>query len=236
MRDFLSVIIPVYNHARELRACLASLQRQTYQEFELIIIDDGSTDDVAAVAEQARRDFSSCTFLQQQNRGAPAARNRGADVARGDYLLFLDADIILEPNALMQWLQTLEEHPEADFAYSPFYFGWKLMRGIPFDPVRLKQVNYIPTTSLVRAAVFPGFDESLKRFQDWDLWLTLVERGSVGRLIQKALFKVKPRRNGMSAWLPSFVYLLPWRLIPWKPRSIESYFYARKIIKQKHCL
>ena len=234
MNNLISIIIPVYNHAQELRGCLESLKHQTIQNFELIIIDDGSADGVAAVAEDAKHTFTQCVFMQQQNRGAPAARNRGADMARGGYFLFLDADITLKPHALEHFLQALEDNPHAAFSYSVFYFGFKLMRGVAFDPERLKQFNYIHTSSLLRANYFSGFDESLKRFQDWDLWLTVVKNGGVGVLINEPLFKIKPRATGMSTWLPSLMYRLPWHLIGWMPAPVRTYIEAQKIIRAKH--
>jgi glycosyltransferase involved in cell wall biosynthesis len=230
----LSVIIPVYNHANDLIFCLQSLSNQTFKNFEVIIVDDGSTDNPEAIFADAQKMFSRCTVLRQKNHGAPHARNTGAAQALGEFLLFLDADCTLRPDALEQFLYAFEQHPKASFSYSAFYFGWKLMHGVPFSKETLKQYNYIHTSSVVRRTAFPGFDESLKKFQDWDLWLTIAQRGGTGVLIEQPLFSIKPRKLGMSRWLPAFMYTLPWERLGWAPQAVTAYKEGQQHIKTKH--
>lgn len=229
----ISVIIPCYQHAGTIGRCLASVFGQTHAELEVIVVDDGSTDGLEAAVAPFR---DRLTFIRQENRGGPAARNRGFAASAGEAVIFCDADIILKPEALEKMLRALEERPEAAFAYSSFKFGWKKFRLWPFDAARLKKMNYIHTTSLIRRERFPGFDESLRRFQDWDLWLTIVEKGGSGVWIPETLFSVTPRRGGISEWLPSFVYRIPWRLLGFKPRTISRYDDAADIIRRKHRL
>jgi hypothetical protein len=132
-------------------------------------------------------------------------------------------------------LKTLQEHPEAAFVYSSFYFGWKLFPCFAFDAERLKKMNYIHTSSLMRRAAFPGFDESLKRLQDWDLWLTMGERGQSGVWINKPLFRVHTGGT-MSRWVPTVFYQLSWPILGYTPNRIRRYQEAEKILKQKHHL
>lgn len=221
----ISVIIPVYNHGDELAACLASLKIQTEQDFEVIIVDDGSTIPVA-----------NADIRFNGNLGAPAARNAGFARSKGDFLLFLDADAILKSHALQRMRETLEKHPEADFAYPSFKFGRTIFTGQPFNVEELKKQNYIHTSALIRRNAFPGFDESLKKFQDWDLFLTMAEKGSVGFWIDEVLFSLKPRKTGMSQWLPAFSYKLPWEKIGWMPKLVKKYKEAEAIIRNKHNL
>jgi hypothetical protein len=89
---------------------------------------------------------------------------------------------------------------------------------------------YIHTSSLIRRADFPGFDETLKKFQDWDLWLSIAESGGKGVWIDKMLFSVAPG-GSMSDWLPAIAY----RLLPFLP-AVKKYNKARLIIKKKHGL
>ncbi len=227
----ISVIIPCYQHAGTIRRCLESVFGQTHAELEVIVVDDGSTDRLEAAIAPFR---SRLTFIRQENRGGPAARNRGFAASTGERAIFCDADIVLRRDALEKMLQALEAHPEAAYAYASFKFGWKKFRLWPFDAARLKQMNYIHTTSLIRRERFPGFDESLKRFQDWDLWLTMMERGAIGVWIPETLFTVKPRKGGISEWLPSFVYRLPWKLFGFKPRPVSRYEDAAGIVRRKH--
>jgi glycosyltransferase involved in cell wall biosynthesis len=234
-KNVISVIIPVYNRAKELKKCLAALKKQTFQSFELIIIDDGSTDNVITIIEQFKKDFQTCIFLQQQNKGAAYSRNRGAKIATGKYLFFLDADCILQSNCLHKMLNILKQSPYA-FVYCPFYWGWKKMKGVPFNAEKLKHFNYISTMSMLKREYFPGFDEKLTRFQDWDLWLTIVQNGGNGILLNEYLFHCKSKRGGISFWLPSFLYKLPWQKIGWMPKTLKKYFDKQNVIKQKHKL
>lgn len=234
MNPVISIVIPVYNHAAELRACLESLRLQTEQTFEVVAIDDGSTDH----PEEALKGFS-CSFPFRlihfsQNRGAPAARNEGARVTQGDYLLFLDADIVLVPEALAKMRHVLDTQTDVDFVYPTMYFGWKLFPGRSFDPKALEQANYIHTTALMRRRIFPGFDETLWKFQDWDLWLTVTAQGAKGYWIPEPLFRVKMRKTGYSHWLPKIAYRIPWEKIGWAPREIKRYREAEAIIREKH--
>lgn len=232
----ISVIIPVYNRSREAIACLESLERQTHSSFEVIMVNDGSTDDVALQVQKRHWRFSFHLINRTKNSGSPVApRNEGFRHARGSFIFFLDADIVLVPSALEELVRALEMYPEASFAYSAHYFGWKLFSGRPFDIQALRACNYIHTSALIRRESFPGFDGALRRFQDWDLWLTIVERGGVGVWVSKPLFRVEPGGT-ISTWLPSFVYRIPWEKIGWMPKEIKKYRDAEKIIREKHHL
>jgi len=235
-QSVISVIIPVYNHADELMETLVSLERQTERRFEVIVVDDGSTDGVGERLKDIRPSFPFQSVRFDQNRGADAARNEGFRRSTGSFLLFLDADIVLEPHALKKMARELESHPAAAFVYSSFYFGWKLFRGRPFDPDALKKENFIHTSSLLRREVFPGFDETLTKLQDWDLWLAIAERGGKGYWIEEVLFTVKTRKQGMSYWLPRIAYRIPWPIFGFTPKAITRYREAEGIIRQKHHL
>ncbi len=230
----ISIIIPVYNHAKELVECLQSLVDQTEKDFEVIVVDDGSR--AAFSVERSAFSFPIEVIRFDQNCGAPVARNEGFRHSKGDLVIFLDADVDLEPQALEIMKQTLGDHPEAAFAYSSFYFGWKLFRGRLFDTQALRQQNYIHTSSLMRRAAFPGFDESLKKFQDWDLWLSIAEHGGRGVWIEEPLFRVKTggRRSPISHWLPKAFYRIPWPILGYTPPTIRSYREAEEIVKRKH--
>ena len=166
----ISVIIPVYNHAEKLKQTLEGLNRQTYRDFEVIIINDGSGDNPEKVftdflsANQSELNFY---FFNQKNLGAPAARNHGAREAKGDYFFFCDADAVLEPNALEILLQALNENPTVSYAYPSFMWGKKIFKGRPFDADALRRAPYIHTMALIRRADFPviGWDESIKNFR-----------------------------------------------------------------------
>ncbi|MDD5043301.1 MAG: glycosyltransferase family A protein [Patescibacteria group bacterium] len=228
----ISILIPAYQAGKTISRCLESIFSQTFQDFEVIVVNDGSIDDTLQKLEKYQTRIK---IINQQNGGAPKARNRGFQESRGRYILFCDADIILKPDALQKMIGVLEANPEISYVYSSFYFGWKKFKLHEFDGEKLKQYPYIHTTALIRREHFPEFDESLKKFQDWDLWLTMLERGYVGKWIPEFLFRAQAGGT-MSNWLPSFIYKIPWNKIGWKPKVVKKYEAAREIIKKKHGL
>jgi hypothetical protein len=155
-------------------------------------------------------------------------------LSKGEYVLFLDADAVLQPNMLNELIHALQVRQEVGFAYSSFYFGRTLFTGKPFDVEALKKQNYIHTSALIRRSVFPGFDPALKKFQDWDLWLALAENGVKGFFVDEVLFSLKPRKTGMSQWLPSFMYRIPWPILGYTPRLVKKYREAEALIRKKH--
>jgi len=231
----ISIIIPVYNQAEKLIKTLTSINTQTYSDYEVIIVNDGSKDKVEELFTTYYQKLVSNNhylFINQENRGAPAARNHGYQEASGEYLFFCDADAILKPDALEVMLGFLNNNPLASYAYPSFYWGRKLFKVGDFDPDKLKQAPYIHTMALIRRADFPtdGWDEKIKKLQDWDLWLTMLEQGKVGMWVGQILFTVTPGGT-ISSWLPSFAY----KLLPFLP-SVKKYKKAVKIIKEKHGL
>ncbi len=231
----ISVIIPVYNQAEKLKQTLISLNNQTYRDLEVIIVNDGSTDNPEKTftdflaANQSELSFS---YFNQVNLGAPAARNHGFRESKGDFLFFCDADAVLEPNALEILLGVLIQYPGASYAYPSFKWGKKLFKGRPFDANALMKEPYIHTMALIRRSDFPevAWDESIKKFQDWDLWLTMLENNKVGIFVDSFLFTVAPGGT-ISSWLPSFAY----KLFPFLP-AVKKYKAAKAVIYAKHHL
>src|ERR1700739_2112141 len=114
-----TVIVPAYNAARTIEATISSVLAQTCQDLELIVVDDGSVDETASLAEavEDRR----VTGISQPNRGLPAARNSGIARARAERLSFLDSDDLWLPDFLQSAGTTLDAHPGAGFAYADAY-------------------------------------------------------------------------------------------------------------------
>jgi len=231
----ISIIIPVYNQADKLIKTLESINSQSYQDYEVIIVNDGSGDGVDGIFASYYRKLETNNhylFINQSNQGAPSARNRGFKSAKGEYIFFCDADAVLVSDALEIMLGTLENNLAASYVYSSFKWGKKLFKLGKFDEERLKREPYIHTMSLIRKNDFPesGWDESVKKLQDWDLWLTMLEQGKRGRFIPKVLFSVSPGGT-ISSWLPSFAY----KIMPFLS-TVKKYKKAVNIIKEKHGL
>ncbi len=233
--ELISVIIPIYNQANVLRRSLCSLLRQSYRPLEVIVVNDGSTDNFSEVmgnilAEEKFKELK-IKVINQANQGGCSARNHGFSESTGRFVIFWDADTIAKPKMLMTMYQALLNSPEASWAYSQFCFGWKKMRGAEFDVELLEKNNYIDVTSLIRRDAVVPFDEKLKRFQDWDLWLTLASTGKSGVFIPKVLYKKITNPVGISSWLPSFFFKLPW-----KTSKVEKYEAAAEMVRRKHGL
>lgn len=228
----ISIIIPIYNQANKLAKCLDSILAQSYKDYEVIIADDGSNDDVQKIIKKYEGKLIVKYQKSKVNLGAPAARNSGFKESRGEYLFFCDADAILVPEALETMLEALKSHSEANYAYSSFLWGRKLFKIGQFSVEKLKSGPCIHTMSLIKRESFPetGWDESIKKLQDWDLYLMMLKNGYTGIWIDKVLFTIQPGGT-ISSWLPSFAY----KLLPFLP-EVKKYKKVVSIIKNKHHL
>ncbi|MBI2485130.1 glycosyltransferase family 2 protein [Candidatus Uhrbacteria bacterium] len=236
MSSDISIIIPTYQHASTLTACLDSVLAQTLPPAEIIVVDDGSTDNTRTVLAPYKA--KGVIIIEQTNQGSNRARNVGFDRTKSPYVLFLDADIVMKPGMLEKLLRVLKSDATAAYAYSGFRFGWKQFKSFPFSRERLRKMNYVHTSALIRREWFPRFDEEVKRFQDWDVWLSILQKGGRGVYVPEELFHVRVGhgRQGISSWRPSGLYRLPWKLFGWTPRSVRAYESARDAIIHKHGL
>ena len=119
MPPLVSVVLPTFNRARFLRDAFGSIARQTWRGWELIVVDDGSTDDTRELVDTLTADIrQSVRYVYQANRGAYAARNTGLDLAAGDYVAFFDSDDLWMPQYLERLVAALEAEPSVDWAYA----------------------------------------------------------------------------------------------------------------------
>lgn len=137
--------------------------------------------------------LTSVVVVYDEGKGANWARNRGFGMAQTPYVLFSDNDIDWQPDALKDLHTALEKHPQASYAYGGYTIDGTPHSFREFSPYALRTNNYISTMSLIRSADFPGFDESLQRLQDWDLWLTMLERDKVGVYCGRKIFTTRKR-------------------------------------------
>lgn len=117
-QPLVSVIIPVYNGARFLRAALESVFAQTYRPFEVIVVDDGSTDDTGKIAQG----FPEVRYFVQENQGVAAARNVGVEAAHGEFFAFLDQDDLWAPEKLELQVDHLLSHPDLGYTLTQQQF------------------------------------------------------------------------------------------------------------------
>jgi glycosyltransferase involved in cell wall biosynthesis len=179
----ITVIMPVFNRPRLAERAASSVLAQTFRDFELIIVDDGSTIDL--LRECSSLQHSQVRYIRQANRGPAAARNNGIDAARGQYISFLDSDDVLLPNNLACLHDRLASAPQAGVAYGwanivdqrgdELQFTKPILEGRVF-PHYLFQNSTPMGTLLMRRECFSSalrFDEQLPLFEDWELLLRL---------------------------------------------------------------
>ena len=184
----ISVVIPVYNGEKTIQETIKSVLSQTFSDFELIVINDGSQD--STVNRVATIQDTRVKVVSYPNAGLSATRNRGISLATGEYISFIDADDLWTPDKLEAQFNALQENPQASVAYS-----WtdhidecgQFFRSGPHFTfngnvyARLLLIDFVGSGSnpLIRTQAFAevgGFDESLPAVEDWDMWLRLAAR------------------------------------------------------------
>ena len=115
-----SIIVPVYNAQKGLSRCLESICSQTYQELEIIVLNDGSTDDSLAICEQFRAKDPRLVVVDKENEGVSRTRNAGLALAQGDYIQFADSDDVLDPDYTQNLVQAALQH-SADLVIAPYW-------------------------------------------------------------------------------------------------------------------
>ncbi len=207
-----SVIIPAYNVAPFIAETLESLFAQTYQDFEAILVNDGSTDDTEARIVPFR---DKLTYISQPNRGVMAARNAGLKVAHGRYIALLDSDDLLLPSFLEVLVGMLESNPDLSVAYpNARYFGWPKHDGklhqdvfpvaepVTFDRV-LRRECYIFGLLMFRRELLEAvghYDESLEGqgAEDFELWLRMLQHGYRFKFTREVLALYRWRQDSLS--------------------------------------
>ncbi|CAN7293487.1 glycosyltransferase family A protein [Phenylobacterium sp. LjRoot225] len=185
-----SVIMPSFNSADTIEASLRSVVAQTYPALEIIVVDDGSRDDTVTRARAVPCERPILVEAEGRNQGAPRARNRGAELAKGEFLAFLDSDDSWSPDKIERQVQAMLAAPEAVLCYTQIRHDDHLGRVIYTSEytrsgalgAELLTRNVVGSTSSVmirRDAFFGvgGFDPGFTACQDWDLWVRLAEAG-----------------------------------------------------------
>jgi len=202
-----SVVIPCYNAARFLPDAIDSVLRQTHTPIEIVVVNDGSTDDTAAVAQK----YESVRYVEQRNQGAAIARNTGLRECRGEYVVFLDADDRLLPHALATGIEWLRRHE--DWAFVTGHVQVIRQDGTVFVPsqshrggnpyIALLRSNYIwtPGAVMYRRSVFDavgGYDPAAGGSADYDLNIRIARRFAIG-CHHQVILQYRQHGNNMSA-------------------------------------
>ena len=200
-RPVVSCVITSYNYGKYVAEAIDSVLDQSQKVDEIIVVDDGSTDNTSDVVAGFG---DSVTLVRQRNMGVVEARNRGADQTSGEYLFFLDADDVLEPQFIEKLLRAVQES-EASIGYCDFaYFGHfeGVVRANDWNVRKLLYRNYIIGAAIMERRAFDavgGYSRELNQkasFEDWDLWLSMAEQGMSGAYVPEPLFRYRLHGTG----------------------------------------
>ena len=202
MATLVSVIVPVYNRARFLRDALESIYSQTYRSFEVVVVDDGSTDDSAEVA----RSFPGVRCLTQTNQGVSVARNVGIQATRGELVAFLDSDDIWLPEKLQMQVDYLHSFLQVDYCltYVKNFLepGCACPAWLPARWLDEERPSMGTSTLLTRRRVLNRiglFDPSLKIGEDTDWLLRAQNAGHVHMVLRQLLLLRRVHADNLSA-------------------------------------
>lgn len=210
-----SVVMPVYQGQRYLEVAINSVRAQTFRNWELLIIDDGSSDDSFQIAKNLSRMDSRIGCRQQIHGGAARARNHGIREAKGKYVAFLDADDFWHPDMLNETVGLLNGSASIDVART----AWFLIEENGIGPLTrqsevqgaaadselenlLVENNLVPAATLTRLSCIEGvggFDESLTAEEDWDLWIRISASGGRFGFINRPLAMYRKYDGGVTS-------------------------------------
>lgn len=208
-----SIICPVYKDSYEtLPKFFQALDNQDYKQFEVIVVFDGENiEGVKALYKmKAKYKKLNVRFETIEHAGAPAARNKGAELAKGDYFTFLDPDVYLYPETLRLWATEFEAKPDKDVVWGMYdidFDGQARTIGMPImDPQgnvdywSFRFSNYCSGANPVRREAYVGWDETVKSLQDWDMWTRMLKKdnweGKKFSFINRSFFITEPPHEG----------------------------------------
>jgi glycosyltransferase involved in cell wall biosynthesis len=220
-----SIIIPCYNQGRFIADALKSIAACDPAKIEVIVINDGSTELQTNEILQALS-IGGTKVIFQHNKGLAAARNAGIKIAKGEFILPLDADNMIRPQYIEQGLALMDQHPDVAVVYgNANYFGIKtgLWRPGSFNLQRLMISNYIDACALIRKSVLDDvgyYDEQMKfmGWEDWDRWLAIAFHGFRFHYLDETVFDYRVEERSMITSLYNKYE---------KPNYLENYVHSK---------
>ena len=209
-QPIISIVTPFYNTGEIFNQTAQSVLNQSLQQFEWLIVNDGSTDPNALgiLEEYRHKDDRIRVMDHPQNLGLSAARNTGVREARTDYILFLDSDDLLEPTAAEKWWWFLLTHPQFSFvaSYHVAFGGLNyLWTGGFHDGALNAEQNRVSMMCMVRKSVHEavgGFDESIRGgLEDWEFWMRCAAQGYWGATVPEFLARYRVRSDHSDRWM-----------------------------------
>ena len=209
MNDLVSILMPTFNAEKFIKAAVESVQKQTYENWEMILVDDASTDEtVKIIADFIQKESRIKHYQLQTNSGNGFARNIALEKASGKYIAFLDADDLWFPEKLEKQIQFLKAN-NLSFTFS-FYdciddngnnLNRRVQTPIPLTYKQLFFCNYVGNLTAIYDADFFGkikLESSQKR-QDWRLWLTILKQIKTAEAVPESLAFYRIRKDSISS-------------------------------------
>lgn len=249
-----SVVIPTYNYAHFVGEAIQSILNQSFRDFEIIVIDDGSTDNTAEVVSAFP-----VRYYYQENQGLAAARNSGIKLTQGEYINFLDADDLLTEDTLEKGVEVLDSHPEVGFSYgqallfddkrgfdgvikssflhsSTIVDGKEQIRELALFSNRITISSVLARRSCIEEA--GGFNVEMRRFQDHHFCIQMAKKFPVAYIAEPLVkYRVHPEalHKNVDPYLAERVFLLIAEEIfndpdtasyfqPWKDQVYSHYY------------
>lgn len=216
-----SVVVPTYNRAEMIGDALESIYHQDYRPIEVVVVDDGSTDDtektVAAWKDRHCQDSFDLRYLRQKNQGGNPARNYGISVAKGDFVAFLDSDDEWLSEKLSEQISVFKANPNTGAVYCGVRHinaatgeitepaGRQYPSGKIFDQIIIRDVTSPTSAYMIRREVFErvgDFDVTLQARQDWDMWIRIASKYRID-CVPKALVNYREHPGERTASDPT---------------------------------
>lgn len=202
MRKKVSVIITCYNYGEYLDEALDSVLNSLYDNFEIILVDDGSTDayTIEKIKEIENKNINNLKIIRQENSGVSISRNNGFKSSTGDYIVFLDADDKIDKKYIPKCVDILDSKENIDFVYTNSIFfnenKKKKIFNLKYNFYSLLFRNYIPITSMIRREAFLSIGGYKKcSYEDWELYINLGKNNFNGYNLKEYLFFYRVHNN-----------------------------------------
>lgn len=249
-----SVIVPCYNHQHYVEECLRSVFKQSYTNFELIVIDDGSKDDSPNIIDKLQQEFQ-FSFVKQQNIGLSATLNKAiTQYAKGDYIAILASDDYWHPKKLQKQVDFIFRNEQYAMIYSSAFivnnnseivsqFEHQRLTIEPnFENIILNRAGIPALTALIKREIFDKvglFDEKLA-MEDWDMWLRISYQHKIGYLPEKLAY-YRMHDSNISSKLALMLQNRLAIVDKWKVKKNDSYqkaiaywqLYGLKVLRKK---
>lgn len=213
---FISVIIPTFNRVCQVQAAIESVLTQRYQNFELIIVDDSSSDGTVDVVSEMIKEIPHATLLPLDiNHGVSFARNRGIEMSQGEWIAFLDSDDLWHKDKLLKQVAYIEDNPECSILQTQEIWirdGVRVnapkthrKRAGDIFAISLKRCMITPSSVLIKSSIFDSygtFNETFPACEDYDLWLRISAFEEVGLVDELLMTRYGGAEDQLSFTVP----------------------------------